>query len=285
MSDAYAFLLSHLPSVLSYLISDHKDLEELRMSIGSEVVLVSASKRIRSPIICTQALLDDTVSQLTDYSFYSHEDTVKDGYLSLPHGIRVGICGRAICENGKICAIRNLSFLNIRIPRQVCGMARPLYEKMREHCFSKGLLLYSLPGVGKTTALKDLAATLSQNGLSIAVIDQRGELSAGLLNLHAAIYRYYPKKEAITMAIKTATPQLLILDEISAEECSALLSAASGGIPVIATAHGKDIVEIVKRPGFTELFEHGLFPLTARLDRSGDRISYHFSAYPFLKGV
>lgn len=277
MSNALSFLIDNLPSALSYLVKDAKHPEELRLSLGAPVVLISTEKKEYSPILCTRELLEQTLSRLTEYSFYSHSETVKEGYLSLPYGIRAGVCGRAVCKGGSVTSIRDLSFLNVRIPSSVENAALPLYKKLCDRSFLDGVLLYSLPGVGKTTVLKDLIRLLSKKGLSLAIIDERGELSADAPPIDGAFYRHYPKAQAIVMAVKTARPQLMILDEISSVECPALLSAAACGVPVIASAHGRSSGEIRRRPGFEELFSQGLFPIQAGITRNGNNLIYSFS--------
>ena len=283
MTAARSFLENNLPSALSYLLKESEEPEELRLCLGAPVVLVTLKGKRYSPVICTQALLDDTIAKLTEYSFYSHAETAKEGYLSLPNGIRVGICGRAICQNGKIEAVRDFSFLSVRIPKMVKNIALPLFCKLKEGDFQEGALLYSLPRVGKTTVLKDLIRLLSGSGISLAVIDERGELSQGLSPIDAAIYRYYPKAEAITMAIKTASPQLLILDEISSKECNAILTAVACGVPVIATTHGRDEREILCRIGLDALFDHRIFQLLVGLTRKERTVQFQFSR-PFKEG-
>ena len=277
MTDSFDFLLSSLPSPLSFLARDHPSLQEIRLCVNAPVVIVDMNGRHEDHLICTRELLDKTLLLLTEYSFYSHEETIKEGYLSLPHGIRVGLCGRAVCQKGQITAVKDITFLCIRIPRFIKGIAHPLYKTLRTAGFQKGVLLYSLPGVGKTTVLKDLIAMLAASGKFVAVIDQRGEFSCCAQGLSCMIYKHYPKVDAITMAIKTTTPDLLILDEIGSEECTALLSCALCGVPVIASAHGEDAKEICARPGFDTLFRHRMFELLAGLTRKGNNVIYSFT--------
>lgn len=278
MSISLDYLISKLPSPLSFLASDHPTLLEMRLCINAPVTLVDRSGRKNTHLICTKTLLEETLRSLTEHSFYSHEDTVKEGYLSLPHGIRVGVCGRAVCKGKDILSIKDISFLSIRIPHTISGVATPLLKALMEEDFQKGALLYSLPGVGKTTVLKDLIHQLAAKGKFVAVIDERGEFSVTERGVACMIYKHYPKKEAIVMAIKTTTPDLLVLDEVGSEECSALLSCALCGVPVVASAHGKDPAEILCRPGFDLLFKHHLFDLLAGITRSGDEIRYQFTA-------
>ncbi|MBQ9130270.1 MAG: hypothetical protein IJX59_05855 [Clostridia bacterium] len=282
---AMSFLENNLPSVLSYLLKESTEPEELRLCLHRPVVVKTRREKRISHVICTRALLEETLARLTEYSFYNHSDTVKEGYLSLPYGIRAGICGSALFQNGKISGIKDLSFLSVRIPRNIINAALPLFSRLKSNGFTSGALLYSLPGVGKTTVLKDLIRLLSESGLSLAVIDERGELSSEEFPLDTAVYRYYRKADAIVMAVKTSCPQMLILDEIGVTEQDALISAACCGVPVVASAHGSSETEILSRAAFKPLFREGIFSLLAGLTRKESELFYHFSFAHEVKGA
>lgn len=278
MTKPLDFLISNLPSPLSFLLKEHPNSHELRLCLGAPVIYTDCVGRQPTHLLCTKELLEESLTRLTEHSFYCHEDTVKDGYLSLPYGIRIGLGGRAVCEKSNIRSIKDISFICIRIPHTICGAALPLFEELNKHRFQTGALLYSLPGVGKTTVLKDLASLLSRSGKFVAIIDERGEFFDCAQGHHTMLYRHYPKKDAITIAAKTATPDLILLDEIGSDECKTLLSSALYGVPVIASAHAADPEELLKRPGFKELFEHGVFKILAGITRQSDHISYRFSS-------
>ena len=282
MTPSFDFLISKLPSPLSFLLKDRPDLQELRLRVNAPVVITTPGGRSTTRLLCTEELLETTLQSLTEYSFYSHEDTIKEGYISLPHGIRLGLCGRAVCKKGEILSVKEVSFLCIRIPHSYKGLAAPLYDLLCRTRFQKGLLIYSLPGVGKTTVLKDLLRLLGQAEKFVAVIDERGEFSPCENTGHGVIYRHYPKSLAISMAIKTVTPDFLLLDEIGGAECAVLLENALCGVPIIASAHAESAKELLLRPGFDRLFAHGMFPLVAGITRIGTQVEYLFSEPPDL---
>lgn len=122
--------------------------------------------------------------------------------------------------------------------------------------------MYSPPGMGKTTVLRELARKLSSPPylLSTALLDQRGELSAGLEDCPSlSVYLYYPKEKALSMALRTAAPDLIILDEIGKEECAGLAECGKGGVAVIASAHAAGHGELLARPGIAALLQTGMF--------------------------
>ncbi len=278
MNNALSFLEHTLPSSLTYLLHSRPHTQELRMSIGAPIITVNTDGRQTSHLICTPELLKETLTRLCEHSYYSHADTIKEGFLSLDHGIRIGLCGQAVCHGKELTTVKDITFLCIRIPHHIKDVAMPLFLKMKEHRFSKGTLLYSLPGIGKTTVLKDLARLLSKEGLHIAVIDTRGELSCALKGTSASVYLYYPKALALSMAVRTVTPDLILLDEIGAEECQEILTQAPCGVPIVASAHGRSLCELSSKEDFDRLIRYGIFSLFAGLDRIGKTTRFRFDS-------
>lgn len=224
--------------------------------------------------------MKETLSCCTNRSFYSHSDTILEGYISLPGGVRAGICGKAVCKEGKILSVKDISFLSLRIPRPVPGAADPLLNLLRSTDFRKGMLMYSPPGMGKTTVLRELARKLSSPPylLSTALLDQRGELSAGLEDCPSlSVYLYYPKEKALSMALRTAAPDLIILDEIGKEECAGLAECGKGGVAVIASAHAAGHGELLARPGIAALLQTGMFDYLVGIERTGTKLSFEIT--------
>ena len=270
-----------LPSPLFFLLSEHSEPpEELRMRVGHPVILKQWGRCALTHLVCTEDLMKETLSCCTNRSFYSHSDTILEGYISLPGGVRAGICGKAVCKEGKILSVKDISFLSLRIPRPVPGAADPLLNLLRSTDFRKGMLMYSPPGMGKTTVLRELARKLSSPPylLSTALLDQRGELSAGLEDCPSlSVYLYYPKEKALSMALRTAAPDLIILDEIGKEECAGLAECGKGGVAVIASAHAAGHGELLARPGIAALLQAGMFDYLVGIERTGTKLSFEIT--------
>ncbi len=171
-------------------------------------------------------------------SVYSYGETVKNGYVTTPEGIRAGVCGRAVTNGGQVEAVNGITSISIRIPHRIPGAGDYAYEILKKHSFSQNMLIWSKPGVGKTTCLRELAVRLSSH-VRTAVVDTRNELSAGVKSAGLADYLSgYPRSTGIEIAKRTLSPKVIICDEISSnEDADAVRDAADSGITVIASVH------------------------------------------------
>ena len=267
-----------LPYPLYALLSEKKDAEELRLSLGSRVILKSGGRVEASPLICTKELLKETLDRMLNRSFYAHEDSIREGYISLPCGLRAGLCGQAVVDGGKIKTVKEITSIVLRIPHRIRGVEKPLFEALEKEGFTQGLLIYSLPGVGKTTVLRELAYRIGATGSkSLALIDTRGELSAGIENCDGiSVFLHYPKAAGASIAVRTMSPDIIVLDEIGPEECPALIEAGFGGVTALASCHAATLEELRRRPGFAKLLSSGIFRHIVRLSRKGNDLSVRF---------
>ena len=66
--------------------------------------------------------LRETLEYHSGYSMYAYDEDMKQGYLTLPGGHRVGLAGKIVTEDGKVQCIRHISFLNVRFSHEVKGL-------------------------------------------------------------------------------------------------------------------------------------------------------------------
>ncbi len=247
--------------------------EELRLRSGRAAYITSQGRNIRLSHTVTEAEINGITEKLCGGSLYAHRETIAEGYITLEGGIRVGICGRAVCENGNIIGVYDICGLNFRLPMYKLFCTERLLGILRE---GKSLLIYSPPGVGKTTLLRGIAYKMSSgtSPVRVCVIDTREEIGVALTGeeLSLDVLSGYPKEKGIELAVRTMSPQLIICDEIGSEaEARALLGAQGCGVPIVATAHGREIASLLTRKGIGELHGAKVFDFYVGLERSGGK--------------
>lgn len=201
------------------------------------------------------------VDRVLGGALYAHRDSIASGYVSLSGGIRVGLCGRASYEDGKIIGVRDMRSLVFRIPSGRCDFGEELLEIYRAGV-GAGMLIYSPPGVGKTTALRSLAKSLGSYpySLRVAVVDERCEFSEeDYTDCEVDILKGYKRREGIEIATRTMSPDLIMIDEIGADEAEAITGALRCGIPFVATAHASSFDEVTVKPSLKPIFACGAF--------------------------
>ena len=67
--------------------------------------------------ICTYEEIASTLAKLTEDSVHTYSETLKEGFISLEGGYRVGVCGSANTADERIKGLYDLTSLCIRIPR------------------------------------------------------------------------------------------------------------------------------------------------------------------------
>lgn len=268
--------LSFLPENLknSLLKLDYSRLFELRLRknvpvsvwydfkkyyVGSDFLTLSPE----NAIICTNETIENIIYSVTEYSLYAANERIKDGYITAAGGIRIGLAGECVFDNGKIVTIKNFSSLCIRFPHTVNGAA----DKLCERVFAggiKNLLIISAPGYGKTTILKDVIKKYSRS-FNTLIIDERGELSVDDA-VNADVIKYSDKSYAFDYGVRSLAPELIVTDELSGEnDWKCAEKAAASGVKIIATAHGEKISDITAKSGFRK----GVFDRYAVLESCG----------------
>lgn len=277
---AISAVLSLLPSALSLeierVLAAEKRVarcipEEIRLRADKRVYLTVGTAKGRKNLALSYLLPRDELELIFERmcggSLYAYGESILRGAISLGGGVRVGICGRASLEGGRIRGIYDISSLNVRLPCTLCrverGLLDPIIKSVRE---GGGVLIYSPPACGKTTLLRSLCATLSggERPMRVAAVDSRDEL--GVLphpSEHSVdILSGYPKPEAISIATAFMNPEVILCDEIgSSEETRSILEAQNCGVPLVATAHGESVRSLLRRPQIRMLHDSGVFAL------------------------
>ena len=247
--------LAHVNSKYVYEIRLRAD-KPVRINYQGEYRYISAygvTDKADKAIRCTSADIADCVYRAGNYSVYSVEEQIKQGFLTAEHGERIGIAGEYIYEHGQPLAIKSFSSLCIRVPHEIYGCGEEIFTYcMRDKV--RNVLIMSAPGLGKTTILRDLGRILSEKtAKNILICDERGEISAGLTGNTCDVMKFANKATAFEAGIRAMRPDIMITDELSKADCTAIERAYSAGIKVLASAHFSDIQHV--KPPFMGLFE------------------------------
>ncbi len=238
--------------------------EELRLHAKRYATVRAGDHTYKTAVALSAGEIAQTLKQMCGGSLYAYAETINQGYLTLEGGIRVGVCGSAATEGGRIIGVNSITGLTVRIPHAVNVPTQPLLGILSALSSSAGLLLYSPPGVGKTTLLRNLAKLLSSPafGQCTVVVDSREELAWTLdgEDLELDVLVGYPRALGIEIAVRSLSAQVILCDEIgSVADAEAILSAANCGVPLVATAHARTVQELLRRPPLRRLHDAHVF--------------------------
>jgi len=164
----------------------------------------------------------------------------------------------------RISAIRNRTGavvgLTCRVGRAVFGTVAMVRDLMDT---GQSLLLMGRPGVGKTTALREIARVLADElDKRVVVIDTSNEIAGDGDIPHPAIGRARRMQvtrpelqhQVMIEAVENHMPEVIVIDEIGTElEAQAARTIAERGVMLVATAHGNELANLVKNPTLSDL--------------------------------
>ena len=239
--------------------------EEFRLRRGCPptVLLGGTEERLHPHAVDEETILG-VLAAATRSSLHAAEAELRNGFLSAPGGVRVGVCGTGVMGAEGLRGLRSFSSVAIRVPRAVPGCADGIWKELTAGGF-RSLLIVSPPGAGKTTLLREIVRRLSEGGVRVCAADERGEIAGTAgegfdVGPHTDVLSGIPKAEAAMMLLRAMNPQVIAMDEIGDEaEAAALLRAVNGGVQLLASAHGESASDAALRPGCRELLRAGAF--------------------------
>lgn len=265
-----------LPMKINNLVREmllHRPLQEIRIKINKPLIVNVSDKEILLDYIVTQNDMKEILTRMSNYSLYAYEEEIRQGYITIKGGHRIGIAGECILVKGEVRTIRNISSINIRICREVIGSSEELMKYISSKNRVYNTLIVSPPKCGKTTILRDITRNISYGvknigleGKKVSVIDERSEIAAcynGIPQLDVGIRTDVLdgclKKDGMIMAIRSLSPEVIICDEIGTDgDIDALNMAFNSGVNILVTIHGYSIEDIYNRKVFKELIENSI---------------------------
>ncbi len=275
MLEKYGQAVGYLPPRLrsaAMKLSDDIKLQaeefRLRAGCGATVTVFGCERELECDCNVRHEELNTVLELATKSSVHTSEDTISRGFVTVTGGHRIGLCGTAVNRQGDAVFIKKLSSVSIRIAKNIVGVADGVCDEIMTACGKPhNTLIISPPGHGKTTMLRDLVRQLSDGLLRVSLVDERGEIAAKYrgvaqfdVGAHTDIMDGMEKASAAMLMLRTMTPDVIALDEITAsEDIEAMERIANCGVSIIATAHGDDVRSLMSRPLYRRLCELGIF--------------------------
>lgn len=282
-------VLEALPENIKIMIkgiptSLRQDMEEIRIRENRPLMVHS---HCRDYFICSNGRVtshfdaayhptaEDTrniLQLISDFSIYAFDEEIKNGYITLRGGHRVGMAGRVVLDRGKIRTMKYINSFNIRISKEVLGSADKIIPYMTSGSEVYHTLILSPPQMGKTTLLRDICRKLSDgfsgfNGIKVGIVDERSEIAGcwkGIpqrrVGIRTDVLDSCPKAEGIMVMIRSMSPAVIVTDEIGrVEDVEAIQEALNAGIRIIASAHAADLKDALERPILSRLLNCRIF--------------------------
>lgn len=270
---------------------DMEYLQEIRMRTGQPLLCVYRGKEYflsqegglepgeKLRMVVSGEELMETVSYVSRYSLYAFDEELKQGYITIPGGHRVGIAGKIVMEEGKIRCVKYISFLNVRLSHERKGCAGRVFPYLVKDGSFCHTLIISPPKCGKTTLLRDIIRQASNGtkklkGQNVGVVDERSEIGGSYrgvpqndLGIRTDVLDCCPKAEGMMMLIRSMAPDIVAVDEIGDYRDSQAIEAVFHcGCKLLATVHGSSVEDIRKKPLLQRLVQYRCFERYIVLD-------------------
>lgn len=253
------------------------EVEEIRLRVGQTLRIIERSKErlLSKNLVITKYHIKECLEYVSNYSIFAYEEEIRQGFITIEGGHRVGLVGKTFVEDGKVRHQKYINSINIRIAHQILGCGNEVMKFIRNGDQIHNTLIVSPPRCGKTTILRDIIRQLSKGnqeykGLNVAVVDERSEIASCFegkpsndLGPRCDVLDACPKGEGIRILLRSMSPNVIAVDEIGERtDIMALEYSITAGCAILATMHGGSINDVkenkyldnlLKNNGFTRI--------------------------------
>lgn len=264
---------------------DAARVQEIHLRAGKPVIVLKDGKELflgqnghyterrREAHLVDERELEGLLQHICHYSLYAYEDELKQGFITVAGGHRVGVAGQAVLDGaGKLRTIKHIRHLNIRLSHEVKGAADGILTYLYENEMLLNTLIISPPGCGKTTLLRDMIRQISDGnfygkGQCVGVVDERSEIAGSFqgipqndVGIRTDVLDACPKALGMMLLLRAMSPEVIAIDELGGEEdLDAVRKVSSCGCRIVATIHGSSLEDVRRKSGMEELFRERIF--------------------------
>lgn len=161
ISNLFMYFPEEISEILENYFKDdfeekNRQIEEIRLRAEKPLILKFNKKEVAFKLNVTQEMLLRTLQQVCDNSIYSFQNQIKEGFITVKGGHRIGITGNCVIEENRVTNINYISSLNFRIAKEIKGCSNKLlkYVLDTENNNVYTTLIVSPPGVRKNNNFK-----------------------------------------------------------------------------------------------------------------------------------